>query len=191
MSVLWYKVWSDLWNNKTRTVLAVLSIASGVFATGMMFGMSDLLTTNLDESHRAVMPPHLDVYLSSPVDRDTLLALQDVPGVEGVDPYNAVSILYRLDPQSEWRQGVILMRDDFEAQKYELVQLRDGGWPEKNELGVERMAAQFLGVGIGDRITIKIADTQKTLPIDRPQPHSPDLNPPAPPPPFHFKRENA
>jgi hypothetical protein len=51
MSVLWHKVWADLWRNKTRTLLAVLSIASGVFAIGMMFGMSDLLTTNLDESH--------------------------------------------------------------------------------------------------------------------------------------------
>ena len=165
MSVLWVKVWSDLWNNKTRTLLAVLSIASGVFATGMMFGMSDLLTTNLDESHRAVMPPHLNVILSSPVDRDTLLAMEDVPGVEGVDPYNTVSILYRLNPESEWRQGVIFMREDFDTQKYELVQLREGGWPEKNELGVERMAAQFLGVGIGDRITIKIGDTERTLPI--------------------------
>src|SRR3989304_7764025 len=105
MSVLWYKGWSDLWNNKPRTVLAVLSIASGVFATGMMFGMSDLLTTNLDESHRAVMPPHLDVYLRSPVDRDPLLALEDVPGVEGVDPYNAVSILYRLRPPRSGGRG--------------------------------------------------------------------------------------
>ena len=50
MGVIWYKVWSDLWNNKTRTLLAALSIASGVFAIGMMFGMSDLLNTNLDES---------------------------------------------------------------------------------------------------------------------------------------------
>ena len=36
MSVIWYKFWSDLWYNKARTLLAVLSIAAGVFAIGAM-----------------------------------------------------------------------------------------------------------------------------------------------------------
>lgn len=165
MSVLWYKVWFDLWTNKTRTLLAVLSIASGVFAMGMMFGMSDLLITNLDASHQEVMPPHMDVILGQPVDRDLLLTLEQVEGVEGIDPYNSVSILYRLEASSEWRQGVVMMRDDFDAQKYELVQLRGGRWPQRNELGVERMAAEFLDVGIGDEITIKTGDRERTFPI--------------------------
>ena len=43
MGVIWYKVWFDLWHNKTRTLLAVLSIAAGVFAVGAIFGMSELL----------------------------------------------------------------------------------------------------------------------------------------------------
>lgn len=165
MDVIWYKIWSDLWNNKTRTLLAMLSIASGVFATGMMFGMSDLLVTNLDKSHQEVLPPHLNVFLGGLVDRDTLLNLTQIEGVEDVDPYNSIDIQYRLGPQSEWRQGVIQMRDDFEAQKYELVQLREGRWPERDELGVERMAAQFLDVGIGDEITIKVGDWERTHPI--------------------------
>jgi putative ABC transport system permease protein len=164
VSVIWYKVWSDLWNNKTRTVLAVLSIAAGVFAIGVMFGMSDLLITNLDDSHHEVMPPHLNVILGAPVPRDVILNLRTVEGVEDVDPYNSVSIQYRLGPESSWRPGVVMMRD-FEAQKYELVQLRSGVWPERYELGVERMAAQFLGVGIGDEITIKTGTRERTYPI--------------------------
>jgi putative ABC transport system permease protein len=163
--MLRHKIWFDLWKNKTRTLLAVLSIAAGVFAIGMMFGMSDLLITNLDESHHEVMPPHLNVILGEPVARGVLLDLRHVEGVEDVDPYNSVSILYRLNPQSEWRQGLVLMRDDYDAQKYELVQLRAGDWPERNELGIERMAAQFLGVGIGDEITFKIGDREKTYPV--------------------------
>src|SRR5512135_142565 len=121
MGVLWYKVWFDLWHNKTRTLLAVLSIAAGVFAVGAIFGMSDLLSTNMDRSHQAVMPTHINVILKAPVERDTLLNLEDVPGVEGVEPYNNVSILYKLHPQDKWRQGIINMRDNYDAQKYELV----------------------------------------------------------------------
>src|SRR6266498_5188849 len=166
MGVIWYKVWFDLWHNKTRTLLAVLSIAAGVFAMGAIFGMSDLLSTNMDQSHRSVLPPHINIVLSAPVDRDTLLNLKDVPGVEDIEPYNNVSILYKLHPQDEWRQGLIHMRGDYDHQKYELVQLREGYWPvNKNEIGIERMAAQFLKIGIGDSIIIKINDQERTFPI--------------------------
>jgi putative ABC transport system permease protein len=166
MGVIWYKIWFDIWHNKTRTFLAVLSIAAGVFAVGAIFGMSDMLLTNMDSSHRAVLATHVNVALGTPVDRETIISLKDVPGVEGVEPYNSVNIQYKLHPEDEWRQGVIQMRDDFDAQKYELLQLRGGQWPSsKNEVSVERMAAQFLHVGIGDSIIFKIDDKERVLPI--------------------------
>ena len=68
MGVIWYKIWFDIWHNKTRTLLAVLSIAAGVFAVGAIFGMSDMLLTNMDASHRAVIPTHVYVYLDQKYD---------------------------------------------------------------------------------------------------------------------------
>jgi putative ABC transport system permease protein len=166
MGVIWYKIWFDLWHNKTRTLLAVLSIAAGVFAVGAIFGMSELMISTMDQSHQSVLPPHIDVILSSSVDRDTLLNLSSVPGVEGIEPYNNVSVLYKLHPQDQWRQGLVGMRDDFQHQKYELVQLWQGHWPSvKNELGVERMAAQYNHIGIGDSVTFKLGNEERTLPI--------------------------
>jgi putative ABC transport system permease protein len=166
MGILWHKIWFDLWNNKMRTLLAVLSIAAGVYAVGVMFGMSDLLLTNMDKSHRAVFPTHVNVILGSPIDRETIISLTSVPGVENVEPYNSVSILYKLHPEDEWRPGVFQMRDDFENQKYELLQLREGHWPNaRDEVAVERMAAQFLKVGMGDSVIFKINDKERVLPI--------------------------
>ncbi len=165
MGVLWYKIWFDLWHYKARTLLAVLSIAAGVFAVGAMYGMSELLVTNMDTSHQAVMPPHMNVVLATPADYDTLTNLRRVAGVEDVEPYNSVNILYKLRPQDDWRPGIIHMRADFDDQTYELVQLRRGGWPEKNAVGIERMAALFLKVGIGDQVIFKINDQERSLPI--------------------------
>jgi putative ABC transport system permease protein len=166
MGVIWHKIWFDLWHNKTRTTLAVLSIAAGVFAVGAIFGMSDMLLTNMDASHRAVLPTHINVVLESPVKRETILSIKDVPGVEDVEPYNSVSILYKLHPEDDWRPGVIQMRDNYDAQKYELLQLRGGHWPSgKNEVGIERMAAQFLGSGIGDSVIFKINEKERVIPI--------------------------
>ena len=77
-----------------------------------------------------------------------------------------MSILYKLHPEDEWRQGVIQMRDNYDEQNYELLQLRGGQWPGgKNEVGVERMAAQFLKVGIGDSVIFKFDDKERVLPI--------------------------
>ena len=71
MGVIWHKIWFDIWHNKTRTFLAVLSIAAGVFAVGAIFGMSDMLLTNMDSSHHAVLATHVNAALETPVDRET------------------------------------------------------------------------------------------------------------------------
>ncbi len=166
MGVIWHKIWFDIWHNKTRTFLAVLSIASGVFAVGAIFGLTDMLLRNMDASHRAVLPAHVVVSLDRLVDRDTLLSLKTVPGVEGVEPLNSVNIQYKLHPEDPWRQGMIQMRNDYAHQTYELLQLRQGHWPSRtNEISVERMAAQFLGVGMGDSVIFKIDDRERPIPI--------------------------
>ncbi|RPJ18941.1 MAG: FtsX-like permease family protein, partial [Chloroflexi bacterium] len=166
MGVIWHKVWFDLWHNKMRTMLAVLSIAAGVFAVGAIFGMSELLNKNMNQSHRAVLPAHINVSLTAYVDEDTLLSIKEIPGVEDVEPYNSATVLYKINPDGEWKQGIIQMRPNFEAQKYELLQLRNGSWPSaKNDVAIERMAAQFLGVGMGDSIIFKINDRERAFPI--------------------------
>lgn len=166
MGVIWHKIWFDLWHNKTRTFLAVLSIAAGVFAVGAIFGMSQMLLSNMDKSHREVLATHINASVTTYVDRDTLLHLRDIPGVEDVEPYNSVIVLYKLHPGDEWRQGVIQMRDNYEQQKYELLQLRGGHWPRsKDEIAVERMGAQFLNIGIGDSVTFKFDEKERVLPI--------------------------
>lgn len=166
MGVIWHKIWFDIWHNKTRTLLTVLSIAAGVFAVGAIFGMSDMMLSNMDKSHQAVLPTHINAGLDTLADRDVLLSLRDIPGVEDIEPYNSINVVYKLHPEDEWRQGVIQMRDNYEQQKYELLQLRGGHWPaSKNDLAVERMGAQSLNVGIGDSVIFKINDKERVLPI--------------------------
>src|ERR1044071_5863759 len=166
MGVIWYKIWFDIWHNKTRTLLTVLSIAAGVFAVGAIFGMSDMMLSNMDKSHRAVLATHINASLTTYVDRDIIMSLRDVPGVEDVEPYNSAVVQYKLRPENEWKQGVIQMRDNYEQQKYELLQLRGGDWPHhKDEIAVERMGAQSLHIGIGDSVIFKIDEKERVLPI--------------------------
>ncbi len=96
MSVIWYKVWFDLWYNKLRTLLVILSIAVGVFAVGTTFGMTDQLLPSLDAAHQTSVPSHVTIFFFQPVDRETLIALNRVPGIEDIEPLNAVEMRWKL-----------------------------------------------------------------------------------------------
>jgi putative ABC transport system permease protein len=165
MSVIWIKVWYDLWHNKVRTLLAVLSIAAGVFAVGAIFGMNDQLLTGMDRAHQAVFPTHLNIFLSTRIDRDTALSLRKIEGVEDVEPYNQVTVRYKIHPEDDWKQGVVNMRDDFRHQKYDVVQLKEGRWPGKDDIGIERLSSQYYHLDIGDQVIFKIGNTERALPI--------------------------
>ncbi len=180
MGVIWNKVWFDLWNRKSRTILAVLSIAAGVFAIGAMFGMSDQMLTGMDQAHRAVNPSHIQITFNTLVDRDTILALEEVQGVAGIQPFSQNTIQYKVAPDAPWKQGVVTTLDDFDEQQYQIVQLKEGRWPKKDDVGIERMAAQFLNKDFGDQIIFKIGNVERELPL------SGKIRHPFVPPPMFF-----
>jgi putative ABC transport system permease protein len=165
MSVIWHKVWSDLWHNKARTTLAVLSIAVGVFSIGAIFGMVDQLLSGMDAAHQATFPSHLNMYLTDHIDHNTAQRLKNIEGVEDIEVMNSVSVRYKLHPDDEWSTGLIDMRDDFEDPKYDVLQLKEGQWPEKNHIAIERLSSQHFGIDIGDEVIFELDKTDRALPI--------------------------
>ncbi|OGO36225.1 MAG: hypothetical protein A2W35_10160 [Chloroflexi bacterium RBG_16_57_11] len=165
MGVIWHKVWFDLWHNKVRTLLVVCSIAVGVFAVGATFGMVEQMMPTMDAAHQETRPSPVTIYLTQPVDRDTILALAKIPGVESVEPLNTVDMRYKIKPGEQWRKGSILVRDDYEHQTYDLLQLKDGEWPSGFSLAIERMHSPFYGLDIGDSVIIEVGNQEKTLSI--------------------------
>jgi len=159
--VIWDKVWADLWGNRVRTILAVLSIAAGVFAIGAIFGMVDQSMSSMDEAHQAVFPSHIDMSLAGEIDRHVADSLAKIDGVEGVEVLNSVTVRYKLNPEDEWERGRIVMRDDYEDQKYDVAQLKEGKWPAKNRIAIERQASQYYGIDIGDEVIFELEKTER------------------------------
>jgi len=160
MGVLWSKVWSDLWHHKTRTVLAVLSIAAGVFAVGTIFGMVDQLLSGMDRAHRAVSPSHINIILRGLVDEEIVADLRGLNGVLDIEPVNQVPVRYRTDPDSAWKLGMLVMRADYDNQTYDTVTRKDGSWPAAGRIGVERLTGQHYGIAVGDTVTFEIGGEQ-------------------------------
>lgn len=165
MSVIWYKVWYDLWTNKVRTILAVLSIAAGVFAVGAIFGMVDQLLSGMDRAHQAVVPSHIFMALSKEIDRDTADRLKSIAGVEGIEVLNEVAARYKLKPDDEWRAARLIMRDDYNDQTYDILQLKEGVWPDKKHFDIERLSSQYFEIDIGDEVIFELDGTDRAFPI--------------------------
>ena len=166
MSVIWYKTWSDLWDNKIRTLLVVLSIAAGIFAIGATFGMADQLLTGMDAAHRASIPAHFTMYLTESIDENTVHRLEKSPGVEAIALGSQTNIRYKIHPDDEWDTGWLIMRADYGDQTYELLPLKAGDWPRRNRLGVERLSSQDFGLKIGDTVIIEVGDRLRARPIN-------------------------
>lgn len=165
MSVIWRKVWSDLWHHKIRTVLAVISIAAGVFALGAIFGMIDQLVPNLNRVHGTIEPANITMFLADRITQNTADRLKSIEGIKGVEVQNGVSVRYRLNPDDEWQPALIEMRPDYDDQKYNLLQLKDGQWPHRNNIGIDIRAFDYLGLELGDTVIFELDGTDRALPV--------------------------
>ncbi|MFO7683888.1 MAG: FtsX-like permease family protein [Chloroflexota bacterium] len=165
MSVIWYKVWSDIWEHKSRTLLAVLSIAAGVFAIGTIFGLVDQLQATMDAAHQAVAPSHVNIVLRGTAERDTLEALTRIPGVAGVEVMNTTSLRYKTEENGRWQGGTLVMRDDYIDQTYDWLILNEGQWPAKNDIGVERITSDYYDIDMGDEVIFELDGANRSFPV--------------------------
>jgi len=165
MSVIWQKVWFDVWNNKSRTLLAVLSIAAGLFAVGSIFGMVDQLLTGMDQAHAEVSPSHVNIILRNFITQDVVDDLKTIPGVSEIDPLNQIPIRYRIQEEDEWQLGMLVMRPDFDAQIFDRQILKVGIWPQDDQIGIERLSSQYYDLPIGSSVTFQIDGEEKSYPI--------------------------
>ena len=166
MSVLWHKLWFDLWHQKSRTFLAILSISAGLFSIGAIFGMVDQLITGMDQAHLEVAPSHINIILRDFITDDVVDSLRSIDGVVDIDPVNQLSVRYKINPEEKWRLGTLVQRPDFEDQTYDLMILIEGDWPSEGQLAIERLSSQYFGPGIGDSVILQIRGEEETLAID-------------------------
>ena len=164
MSIIWRKVWRDLWDSKFRTVLVILSTAVGVFALGFVFGTSDVMSIGMTESHKASLFPHLTFYTGL-FDDDVVETIQHESDVADVEGERVTSLRWKLAGDEDWTDGTVTTRDDYKAQRTNLLHLVDGHWPKGRGLAVERLTSQHFHVPMGTEIIVEFGRVQRRLPI--------------------------
>src|SRR6266508_6946178 len=101
LSPRWRKVLRDLWSNKTRTILVVLSIAVGVFAIGMVGGARVILIRDLTGTWMSVNPASASLSTEA-FDDELVQVVRKMPGVSAAEALRTIAARVKVGPE-EWK----------------------------------------------------------------------------------------
>lgn len=160
------KVWRDLWSNKGRTVMVILSIAVGVMALGMVASGDQLVIDQMAKSHMESNPSHGMLWVAGVIGEDTIRSLKSVPGVADVEGYAEANVRWKTSLDGEWQDGHIIAYPDFETQKYDHLILQSGIWPSGNFVATEGVHIDSFGVpDVGGTIYFEINERARKMTI--------------------------
>ncbi len=161
LSTRWRKVLRDLWGNKARTILVVLSIAVGVFAVGMIAGSQVVFSRELNNSWASVNPPSAILYTDF-FDDEFLWTIRNMDGVAEADARRGVALRFRAGPQAAhsdatpWQNLQLIAYPDYGDIRVLQLRPERGAWPPPDhEVVIERASLAWMGVEVGDVVTVE------------------------------------
>ena len=160
----WRKVFSDLVDNKARTLLVVLSIAVGVFAIGVIVGAYKIIEADMGKSYAANNPANIEIRMSS-FDDVFLSTLRKVDGVKQAEARRVFGVRIRPLGETQWTSINIITMQSFEENEINLLVPVSGATvPLKNEILLEQDILDEFDVSSGDTIEFQLSDeTIKTI----------------------------
>jgi putative ABC transport system permease protein len=161
----WRKVLRDVWGNKTRTLLVVLSIAVGVFAVGTTASTWVMMSHDLSADYAAINPSSA-ILFSAPFDDNLIDAIRSTPGVGDAEGRFNLTVRIKTGPD-EWRNLRLEAIDDYRDIRLNKVRPESGAWPPpERELLIERASLGLTGSSVGDPLAIRLPDgSQRDLRI--------------------------
>jgi putative ABC transport system permease protein len=162
LSPRWRKVWRDLWSNKTRTLLVLLSIAVGVTAIGMVMGAQNIVDESLPAAYAAVNPASGTVFTLNTFNDAMVESIRRMDEVGAAEGRRYVNVRF-LDKGGEWRNLQLYAVPDFAEITINKLKPEQGEYPPgKRGVLIERASfSEVLGLGdvqIGDTLTVEPPD---------------------------------
>jgi putative ABC transport system permease protein len=151
----WSKVFSDLWDDKTRTSLVVASIAVGVFAIGMIITAFVILSEDINYSYAAANPVNIEIW-TDPFYEDLIRVIEKIPGVDDVEGRHILSIRVKRGDEN-WQSLSLIGVADFERSIINQLGTLEGvQFPGRDEVILSQDIMNNTGFQVGDEIEIEL-----------------------------------
>lgn len=155
MNIRRTKILRDLWVNKARTLLVVLSIAVGVAAFGLMVTGRIVLEKNLTDEYAATNPAQ-SILTTAGFGDDLLDKVKALPDVQAAEGRHVMQARFQQD-ESHWLTMDILGVPAFDQMAINRVKQQAGGTfpPPTGQIVLERSIRQLVKVEIGQTIRVQ------------------------------------
>jgi putative ABC transport system permease protein len=161
ISSRWHKVINDLWGNKTRTTLIVLSIAIGLFAVGTILSARAILSTEMAASYAQINPSDGVVHTVEPFNEDFLRSVRTMKDIEETDARRVIEARIQVR-EGEWANLRIFAIQDYDNMRVNKIWPQSGAWPPpEREILIERAALSVIQAQEGDMVLIETPDEKQ------------------------------
>lgn len=151
----WRKVLRDLWSNKTRTMLVLLSIAVGVGAIGMVMGSQIIVDESLPAAYAAVNPSSAQMFTLETFDEGMVEAVRNMDEIDAAEGRRVVNVRF-LTKDGEWRNLQLTAVPDYEDITLNKIKSEQGDYPPAQDTVLLERASLAASLGLGD---VEIGDT--------------------------------
>ena len=150
----WRKVLRDLWHNKIRTIVVVLSIAVGIFAVGTIVSTQIMLSNDLSKSYLATHPASAQLFPDR-FDQELVEVVRQIDGVLDAEGRRNIRLQIQTDAD-EQVELIAAVFADYQDIRLNKIVSAGGDWPPpKKEILIERSYLNKLDAQIGDFILVK------------------------------------
>ncbi|MCX6054060.1 MAG: FtsX-like permease family protein [Chloroflexi bacterium] len=162
----WRKVWHDLINNMSRTLLVVFSIAVGVFSIGVIVGAYIIISKDMSASYASNNPMNLDLR-TGPFDDTLVSTIQNTHGVKDAEGRNVFTVRARMKGAEKWVTLNVIAIEDYSKMNINLLRIDSGtNSPKDKQAVLDRKVQQDMQVKVGQTLELQLENgTIKELPV--------------------------
>ena len=160
----WKKMLRDTWLHKSRTLLVVVAVATGMIAAGALLDAWSLVQRVTAETYRTSHPVSATLRVDA-VDADILAQVRALPTIAAVRARRTVFATVKSN--GEQKTAELYALDEFQAADIGRLESERGTWPPRDgEIVIEKSSLEFSGVAAGDAITLQFDKSpSRALPI--------------------------
>ena len=166
MSIRWKKILRDLLSNRSRTMLVVLSIAVGIFATGAILGARQVLLREFDRDYANSDRASITLTTTN-VSGRVLKQIAQRSDVTQVSGRRNIMCRVRQAPKAtgavhnsnEWESLELNALGEFGAQPGRIIKTNALSWPpRKGEIVIEAGAHALYDFKIGEMVDVETSE---------------------------------
>ena len=162
----WRKVIRDLWDDKARSLLVIISIAIGVFALGMIAGAHVIISEDMDASYEAANPANIKL-VTDPFDYELEQTIQRMPEIQDVQGRREITVRTRSGDQEWYSLDLIAVENYSDIRINKLVDIAGSEQLGNHQIFLEsNKKSDARDLRLGDLLEIELGDgTFRQIPV--------------------------